>query len=93
MPRRHHLTTPELGLGRQPVRTSVWLVEAGTEVTAGDRLLEIVAGAAVVDLPAPASGVLVELLVGEDEEIVAGQPLAVIEEPAEDEPSNRENDS
>ena len=83
MTRRCHLTTPELGLG-QSMRTGVWLVEAGAAVTAGDRLLEIVAGAALVDLPSPASGVLLQWLVGEDEEVVVGQPLAVIEENEED---------
>jgi len=80
---RRHLTTPDLGLG-PAMRTGVWLVEAGAAVAAGDRLLEIVAGAALVDLPSPAGGVLLQWLVGEDEEIVVGQPLAVIEENVED---------
>ena len=76
--RRHVLTLPELGAGEMPVTASLWLVEVGQEVTEGDRLLEVCFGAASVDLPAPASGVLVEALVAEDDELSVGQPLAVI---------------
>jgi pyruvate/2-oxoglutarate dehydrogenase complex dihydrolipoamide acyltransferase (E2) component len=58
---------------------SLWLVEEGGAVTEGDRLLEVVAGDVTVDLPAPASGKLVELLIGEEDELVAGQVLAIVE--------------
>jgi pyruvate/2-oxoglutarate dehydrogenase complex dihydrolipoamide acyltransferase (E2) component len=40
---------------------------------------EVLAGPATVDLPSPVDGVLIERLVDEDEPIVAGQLLAVIE--------------
>jgi pyruvate dehydrogenase E2 component (dihydrolipoamide acetyltransferase) len=76
---RHLLTLPDLGLGSQAISTSVWLVDEGNEVTEGDRVLEVVSGVVTIDLPAPASGILVEQLVGEDETIAVGQPLAVIE--------------
>jgi pyruvate dehydrogenase E2 component (dihydrolipoamide acetyltransferase) len=76
---RHLLTLPDLGLGSQPISTSVWLVDEGNEVSEGDRVLEVVSGVVTVDLPAPASGILVEQLVGEDETIAVGQPLAIIE--------------
>ena len=85
---RHVLTLPELGLGDRPVVASVWLVELGGEVMAGDRLLEVLASEVTIDLPAPASGVLRETLVEEDEPLVVGQPLAVIEgmtDPSDDE--------
>ncbi len=80
-PRHHELRLPELGVPG-PVRLSVWLVEDGSEVTQGDRLVEVLAGSATVDLPAPASGVLRQTLTGEDEPVVTGQVLGVIEEPA-----------
>ena len=80
MSRRHELLLPDLGMDQQPTTLSLWLVEAGSEVTEGDRLAEVLAGAATVDLPSPASGVLAETLVGEDETIVPGQALAVIVE-------------
>jgi 2-oxoglutarate dehydrogenase E2 component (dihydrolipoamide succinyltransferase) len=77
--RRHLLTLPDLGAGAMPVTASVWLVEVGDDVTEGDRLLEVCFGAASVDLPAPASGVLIETLVAEDDVLTVGQDLGVIE--------------
>jgi pyruvate/2-oxoglutarate dehydrogenase complex dihydrolipoamide acyltransferase (E2) component len=75
---RHELRMPELGLRDAPVLASTWLVEVGSQVTEGDRLLEVVAGSVTVDLPAPASGTLAEALVDEDDELQAGQLLAVV---------------
>ena len=77
--RRHVLNLPELGAGEMPVTASVWLVDVGEEVTEGDRLLEVCFGAVSIDLPAPVSGLLVEALVAEDDELTVGQPLGVIE--------------
>jgi hypothetical protein len=48
------------------------------EVSEGDRILEIVAGSATVDLPAPASGMLQETFVAEDDRISVGQELGAI---------------
>jgi pyruvate/2-oxoglutarate dehydrogenase complex dihydrolipoamide acyltransferase (E2) component len=78
-PNRYTLTLPELGAGEMPVTASLWLVEVGDEVSEGDRLLEVCFGAVSVDLPAPASGVLVEMLVAEDDVLRVGQELGVIE--------------
>lgn len=83
--KHYRLVLPDLGLGQRQVVASLWLVEQGAEVAAGDRLLEVLADNVTVDLPAPASGVLAETLVVEDEPLSVGQLLAVIEanEPAE----------
>ncbi len=78
-PKQHRLTLPELGAGEMPITASLWLVEVGDEVSEGDRLLEVCFGAVSVDLPAPASGVLVEMLVAEDDVLRVGQGLGVIE--------------
>ena len=78
MPRRE-LILPDLGLDDQPITVSLWLVKRGTRVAAGDPVLEVLAGPATFDLPAPIDGVLVERLVEEDETLVVGQRLAVIE--------------
>jgi 2-oxoglutarate dehydrogenase E2 component (dihydrolipoamide succinyltransferase) len=89
MPRRRHtLVLPELGLGSREASASLWLVDLGGEVTAGDRLLEVLAGSVTIDLPAPASGTLVELLVSEDDVLSVGQPLAIIE--SDDEEGSQE---
>ena len=75
---RQHLVLPDLGMGELPVVASVWLVELGAAVVEGERLLEVVAGPATVDLPSPATGTLVEMLVEEDDELTVGQRLAVV---------------
>jgi pyruvate/2-oxoglutarate dehydrogenase complex dihydrolipoamide acyltransferase (E2) component len=79
---RHELVLPQLGLDDQPMKTGLWLVEPGGRVAAGDPVLEVVVGSAVIDLAAPASGVLAETLVDEDAPLQTGQRLAVIEERA-----------
>ena len=78
-PQRHALILPELGAGKMPVTVSLWLVQPGEEVTVGDRLLEVCFGAASVDLPAPASGRLVETFVAEDDVLTVGQVLGIVE--------------
>jgi pyruvate/2-oxoglutarate dehydrogenase complex dihydrolipoamide acyltransferase (E2) component len=75
----HNLVLPDLGIGDQPITVSLWLVERGSRVAAGDPLVEVLAGAATVDLPAPADGLLAETLVEENDRLAVGQRLAVIE--------------
>jgi 2-oxoglutarate dehydrogenase E2 component (dihydrolipoamide succinyltransferase) len=84
MTSRHDLVLPDLGLGARDIFLSLWLVRAGSEVTQGDRLVEVLADGVTVDLPAPVSGVLVEQLSGEEELIRVGQTLAIIESPPVD---------
>ncbi len=76
---RYEIVLPNLGLDDQPMTVSLWLVAPGGRVVEGQPLVEVLAGSALVDLPAPADGVLVETLVDEDEPIRPGQRLAVIE--------------
>ncbi len=75
---RIELRLPDLGLDDDAVTASMWLVEAGHEVTAGDRVLEVLSGSVTVDLPAPASGQLIELTVEVDDRLSVGQLLGVI---------------
>ena len=74
----HELVLPDLGLGDIPITASVWLVDPGQEVIKGDRLLEVAAGNVTVDLPAPASGILAETFVAEDDRLSVGQVLGLI---------------
>jgi pyruvate/2-oxoglutarate dehydrogenase complex dihydrolipoamide acyltransferase (E2) component len=76
---RYYVSLPDLGVDDRPIVASLWLVKLGGRVEAGEPLLEVLAGAATVDLPAPADGLLVETLVAEDEPVRVGQRLAVIE--------------
>lgn len=76
--RRHEVTLPDLGI-RGPMTVSLWLVRPGSAVEEDQPVVEILAGDAVVDLPAPAEGRLAELFVVEDDPVEVGQVLAVIE--------------
>ena len=78
-PRRAQLVVPDLGPLQAPLTVSLWLVPTGTPVLAGDRVLELVAGAATIDLEAPVSGRLVTQFVDEDEPVVAGTVVAAFE--------------
>ena len=76
---RRELTLPDLGIDGQPIVLSAWLVACGSRVAAGEPIVEILCGAATVDLPSPGDGILAEKLAAEDEPIRVGRPLAVIE--------------
>jgi pyruvate/2-oxoglutarate dehydrogenase complex dihydrolipoamide acyltransferase (E2) component len=76
---RREILVPDLGLPGRPITVSLWLVERGAWVRAGEQVLELMAGSAVVDVASPADGVLVKRLVAEDETVVPGQRVAVIE--------------
>jgi pyruvate/2-oxoglutarate dehydrogenase complex dihydrolipoamide acyltransferase (E2) component len=56
----------------------MWLVPRGGRVRETEPIVEILAGEAVVDLDAPATGVLNQVLVGEDQPVRVGQLLGVV---------------
>lgn len=76
---RHEIRLPELGLGEGRVTVSLWLMEVGDAVVEGDRVVELLSDGVTVDLPAPASGVLIETLAAEDDAVRTGQVLGAIE--------------
>jgi 2-oxoisovalerate dehydrogenase E2 component (dihydrolipoyl transacylase) len=78
-PRRARLVVPEFDLGDVPLAVSLWLVPAGSAVAAGDRVVELVAGGATIDLEAPVSGKLVAQLADEDDPVAAGAVIAEFE--------------
>jgi pyruvate/2-oxoglutarate dehydrogenase complex dihydrolipoamide acyltransferase (E2) component len=79
MMNREDLLLPHLGLDEQPIALSLWLVKNGGRVTAGEPVVEVLAGGVTVDLPSPADGILAEKLVAEGDSLAVGQRLAVIE--------------
>jgi biotin carboxyl carrier protein len=84
MHERTLLCLPDLGfvaagLENMPLVLSAWYAEVGDRVTEGGSLAEILAGEAAVELPAPASGYLVERLAQVGEPLTVGQVLAIIE--------------
>jgi pyruvate/2-oxoglutarate dehydrogenase complex dihydrolipoamide acyltransferase (E2) component len=76
--RRVWLAVPDLGCSGAIV-VSVWLVPEGSAVREGDRVVELVCGAATIDLEAPVDGRLTAQLVDEDETVFTGTPLATFE--------------
>jgi pyruvate/2-oxoglutarate dehydrogenase complex dihydrolipoamide acyltransferase (E2) component len=61
------------------VLISEWVVAVGADVAAGDPLLRVETDKALVEVPSPVAGTLVEQLVAIDDEIATGTPIAVIE--------------
>jgi len=75
---RKPVTMPDLQAAGPVV--SVWFVEPGECVYAGDRVVEILIAGATVDVSAPVTGRLVEKLAWPDEAVTPGQVLGYIEE-------------
>jgi pyruvate/2-oxoglutarate dehydrogenase complex dihydrolipoamide acyltransferase (E2) component len=55
-----------------------WFAREGRSVDEGETLCEIQVEKVSVDVPAPATGELVEIVLGEDDEFVKGDTLAWI---------------
>ena len=70
---------PDLGLGETEIRVSVWHAEVGQPIEYRQRLVEVTAGDALVDLPSPATGCVAQWCVDEDELVRPGQALAIID--------------
>ncbi len=68
---------PPLDLGEAELRVGVWHCRDGRSVREGDRLVEIIAGEVVVELPAPADGILRKLAT-EDEVVTVGQVVGEV---------------
>ena len=70
---------PDLGTGPDvPIVVSHWFAARGDEVFEGDRLVEVLVGAATFDVPAPASGRLTEIREREDDRVASGAVLGLV---------------
>ena len=72
------ITLPVLGDTTQNAVINEWRVRVGDKVIEGDTLVIVESDKAVVDVPSPVTGTLVELLVAPEEEVEIGAPIAVI---------------
>ncbi|MBS0209804.1 MAG: hypothetical protein JSS27_12715 [Planctomycetes bacterium] len=79
---RVNIEVPRLGL--DAVSLSLWYIEVGELITEGDRVVELLADGVTIDVVAPASGILVDILVDEEDPVTTGQILGVIECPPQD---------
>ncbi|MFK0265924.1 2-oxoglutarate dehydrogenase, E2 component, dihydrolipoamide succinyltransferase [Streptomyces angustmyceticus] len=69
---------PALGESVTEGTVTRWLKEVGEEVQADEPLLEVSTDKVDTEIPAPTSGTLLEIVVGEDETAEVGAKLAVI---------------
>jgi len=68
---------PDLGIS--PAILSVWYAEPGEFVQQGDRVAEVLLGAATFDVSAPATGWLSERCVRVNQRVNTGEPLGMLE--------------
>ena len=74
---------PALGESVTEGTVSSWLKAVGDTVEADEPLLEVATDKVDTEVPSPASGVLLEIRVAEDETVKVGTVLAVIGDPSE----------
>lgn len=70
---------PDLGTGPdEPIVVSYWFAARGDEVWEGDRLVEVLVGPAIFDVPAPRTGRLARIRGREDDRVVPGSVLGYL---------------
>ncbi len=77
------VTMPRLGESVSEGTVTRWLKQEGEHVEADEPLLEVSTDKVDTEIPAPSSGVLTSIKVGEDETVDVGVELAVISESAD----------
>src|SRR5690625_26781 len=76
---RETVTMPQLGESVVEGTVGKWLKAPGEAVGRFESLLEVMTDKVNTEIPSPAAGVLVEVLVEEGETVKVGTPLAVLE--------------
>ena len=73
---------PQLPESVSDASIAAWVVNEGDAVNAEDNLLELETDKVVLDVPAPASGVLVEIRAQQGDVVLAGDVIGIIDETA-----------
>ena len=76
---RVELRMPELGNEITEAMIDAFLKSAGDKVSEGEEIVTITTPKVTMDLEAPASGTVLEVLVDEDDIVAVGTVLAIIE--------------
>ena len=76
---RHTIKLPKLSETVDEMIIVEWLVAVGEQVDKDQPLVMVETDKVTVEMPTPLAGVVVELLVEEDDEVETGAPLAVID--------------
>ncbi len=74
---------PRLGLTQDDGTVVRWLKPEGSRVAKGEPLFEVMTDKATLEIEAPASGVLLKILVAEGGTVAVATPIALIGEPGE----------
>jgi pyruvate dehydrogenase E2 component (dihydrolipoamide acetyltransferase) len=74
---------PALGMAQDTGKIVRWLKAQGAQVTRGEALLEIETDKATVEVEAPASGLLAQIMAAAGDEVPVGQVIALILSPEE----------
>ena len=74
---------PQMGESVMEGTIIEWAKKVGDKVEVDETLLEIATDKVDTEVPSPEAGVLVEILVQEDETVEVGQPIAIIDTDAE----------
>ena len=75
---------PAMGATQETGRLVRWFKQAGDSVTKGEMLMEVETDKSVVEVEAPASGILAQVTAEPDDDIPVGQTIALIVEPGEE---------
>jgi pyruvate dehydrogenase E2 component (dihydrolipoyllysine-residue acetyltransferase) len=82
-----HVIMPALGVAQQTGTLLKWLKAEGQSVTKGEPLMEIETDKATVEIEAPGSGVLTQVIAKPGDEVPVGQQIAFILAPGESLPT------
>src|SRR6056297_1302998 len=89
---RIEVEMPQMGESVMEGTVIEWAKKVGDKVEVDETLLEIATDKVDTEVPSPESGVLVEILVEEDETVEVGQVIAIIDTEGEASESNDESD-
>ena len=73
------VVVPDCGTEDEPIWVSAWLVDPGTPVTAGERILELRIPGITFDVPAPIDGVLKRFTKGPGRPVTVGETVGWVE--------------
>ncbi|MHB8555964.1 MAG: dihydrolipoamide acetyltransferase family protein, partial [Candidatus Dormibacteria bacterium] len=75
---------PQLGESVTEGTIGSWLVKPGQQVSKFDSLVEVITDKVTAEVPSPADGTVGEILAGEGERLLVGQPICTLEGAEED---------
>lgn len=73
------LKLPRVAETSTEVVVAQWLVEVGDRVEANQPVMQVETDKAMVDVPTPIGGVVVELIASVDDELELGDPFMVVD--------------